>query len=139
MILLLPLRGWLGEAMATEMAFGSAAHAQVATKMVATHVHEVGDSAHFDHDVDQTATSSEAAQAAPQTVSNCAGHGSTEQSHAAGTHCESCPACQACNTVALSPPAVNAAPTISARSQPLSMTARFASAEAVLGQKPPIS
>lgn len=130
LIALLPVRGWVGDAMATGMA-GTPAQQQVATKMVAEHVHEIGAQGHFDHD----AVVAEAGQA----VADCTGHASGEASHAASTHCESCTACQACHTVALSQFVSDLSPVF--RGLTLSSIAadQFSSAEAALGQKPPIS
>lgn len=132
LIALLPVRGWVGDAMATGMAGTPAQHQQqVATKMVAGHVHEVGAQGHFDHD----AVVAQAGQAA----ADCTGHASGVASHAASTHCESCTACQACHTVALSQFASDLSPVV--RGLTLSSIAadQFSSAEAALGQKPPIS
>ena len=135
MIALLPLRGWVGDVMATEMAVPKAAQLQNATEMVATHAQGAGASGHFDH----ASTEPAAAQPVPVPVPDCAGHGAGENSPMADAHCESCAACQACHTVALSPltpvtPSVMAPPAL-----PRSPATHFASATAALGQKPPIS
>ena len=134
MIALLPLRAWVGDAMATEMASGAPAHTQIATEKIASSAHTERAVVAFDH---QSSVQPPAAAAA---ASDCAGHGM----HAPATEvtdapCHSCSACQACHTVALSssvahtdsfykPPALTHAP-----------AAQFASAVAALGQKPPIS
>lgn len=57
----------------------------------------------------------------------------------ATVHCDSCAACQACNTVALSSLTTNAASLWAPPALPHSPAAQFASAVAALGQKPPIS
>lgn len=131
MIALLPIRGWVGDVMATEMASPKATQPANATKMVAAHAHGAGAEGHFDH----VSADAPAAQPAP----DCAGHGAGDSSPAADAHCESCTACQACHTVALSPliPALHAA--TAAPALPRSPAAHFASAPAALGQKPPIS
>lgn len=130
MIALLPLRGWVGDVMATEMASNHASPSQVATEIVANYAHAAGDGAHFDH---------ASAQTEPvQATLDCTGHGAGDNTTANG-HCDSCTACQACHTVTLSPQATDAAPVLSPLAPPHSPVAQFASADAALGQKPPIS
>ena len=51
MIFLLLLRGWVGDAMATGMAAGHLQQAAPATEFIATHIHESGAGAHFDHEM----------------------------------------------------------------------------------------
>jgi hypothetical protein len=131
MIALLPIRGWVGDVMATEMASSRAMLLQDATEMVAVHADGAGAEALFDH----ASMDSPAAQPAP----DCHGHGESTSHPMADTHGESCTACQACHTVALSPltpsmPAAMALPAL-----PRSPAAQFASAVAAPGQKPPIS
>lgn len=76
-------------------------------------------------------------------VPDCAGHAQpadeTPPAHTSAAGCESCTACQACHTVAMSPsaPVLTALP--APRSAPISVAMQFASADAALGQKPPIS
>lgn len=141
MIVLLPLRGWMGDAMATGMATGTVAatsqHRQAATEMVAGHAHAMGSADHFEH---QTAS-----QEPVQALHDCAGHASDQSSHAADSHdnrdghCDSCQACQACHTVALSRTAVILETAFSDPGLPHAAAAQFTSAQAALGQKPPIS
>jgi hypothetical protein len=131
MIALLPIRGWVGEVMATDMASSKASQLQNATKMVAAHVDGAGAGGHFGH----AATDSPMPAAAP----DCAGHGTQEGDPMADAHGESCTVCHACHTVALFPlipamPSPMASPAV-----PRSPAARFASAIAAPGQKPPIS
>ena len=83
--------------------------------------------AHFDH------------EAAAQAVADCASHAAGDTSHTADTHCDSCSACQACHTVALSTTTPDLNPVFHAFTLPRAAAHRFASAEAALGQKPPIS
>ncbi|MDP2032872.1 MAG: hypothetical protein Q8K29_05610 [Polaromonas sp.] len=131
MIALLPIRGWVGDVMATEMAAPKAAQMQNATELVASHAHGTGAGGHFDH----VSIESHVEPPAP----DCAGHGAGASLPLADAHCESCTVCQACHTVALSPliPALHAA--VAAPALPRSPAAHFASATAALGQKPPIS
>lgn len=135
MIALLPVRGWIGDAMATGMATGMAAgqlqHPPEAAKSIASHAHETGMQAHFDHEA--------VAPAAAQAVTDCASHASDGTSHTADTHCGSCSVCQACQTVALSTMAPDLTPVVHRFTRPRAVAPQFASAEAALGQKPPIS
>lgn len=133
MIALLPLRGWVSDAMATGMLASQVQQQQqqTATKKVATHSHEAGTKAHQD-------TETGVAVAAP-TAADCPGHASGAESHAADTHCDSCSVCQACHTVALSPAAAGLTTVFDLRTLPRAAVAQFASAEAALDQKPPIS
>lgn len=138
MIFLLLLRGMVGDAMATGMATGHLQRLAIATEFVAVHVHEAGADGHFDH-----GTSAESMVHLAATPPDCAGHAaggaSDPMSPEASGHCESCAACQACNTVALSPVAAGTDSLAISPALPRSPAARFASAVAALGQKPPIS
>lgn len=131
MIALLPIRGWVGDVMATEMAAPKAEQLENATELLASQAHGTGGYGHFDH---ASVTSQ-----AEQPASDCTGHGTGESLPLADTQCESCTVCQACHTVALSPliPAIHAAMAVPAL--PRSPAAHFASAVTALGQKPPIS
>lgn len=141
MIFLLLLRGWVGDAMATGMAAGHPQQAAPATEFIATHLHESGAGAHFDHEM----TSEPAAPMAHSAAlpPDCAGHASDQTSdplapEAVG-HCESCAACQTCHTVALAPVTASTASLTISPVRSHSPAARFASVIAALGQKPPIS
>lgn len=133
LIALLPLRGWVSDAMATTMVIQQVQKQHsIATKTIANNADKIDSKAHFNTEI--------AVKQAPQTSADCASHVvGTEQLHAADTHCESCSACQACHTVALSPAAVNATAVLNLGTVPPVFIAQFASAEAALGQKPPIS
>lgn len=134
MIALLLLRGWIGEAMATGMALAPLQH-QGATQTIATHTHEISAQAHFDHETAEPEAFYEA-----QAVHDCTGGPASEDpSHAGPAPCDTCAACQACHTVALTPPAASAHPVFSARALPRAKAALFASADTARGQKPPIS
>ena len=122
-ILLLPLRSWLGDAMAMEMA-------QRQATMAATH--EVADphAGHAMHDM--AATGGDDLQMAA---------GDTSHDHPAhAPDCQStCASCQLCHSVALTvwpeAPPMAALP----RAAPRFASAAFASAEPAPGFKPPIS
>ena len=147
MIALLPLRGFAGDVMATEMAIQMAAQATAersqpdsgpthhadATKNVASHADHLGASGHFDSHPEAAATHN-----AATTANACAGHVATEQCHSSDSH-GSCQACQACHTVALSLAFNPVQPVFASSMLPRLAAAQFASAEAALGQKPPIS
>ncbi len=132
MIVLLPLRGWVGDAMATQMA--------------ANAVHHSVEAQAAPHQADGKSAMTDGMPP------DCAGHGAspaadatghpvdqTETDLDAGIVCDSCSTCQACHSVALS---VDSADGLAARllvTAPAGAAVRFASAEAILGHKPPIS
>jgi len=136
MIFLLPLRGWMGDAMATSMA-ASNLHQEVATKTVATHAHETGVESPEKHVHDETDE-----QNSIQALQDCAGHSSAQADQSTPTndgHCGSCQVCQVCHSVALSPAAVMVTAAFNAFALPHTATAQFTSAQLALRQKPPIS
>jgi hypothetical protein len=141
MIFLLLLRGWVGDAMATGMATGHLKRVAPATEFVAAYAHETRADGHFDHEITQK--SAEPLVHSAATPPDCAGHTTGQASdpvpQEATGHCESCAACQACNTVALSPLASSTASLSIPPALPHSPATQFASAIAALGQKPPIS
>ena len=128
LIALLPLRGWVGDAMATQMAAGQIQHQAVQSAAEAGHLHEDVEMAHTSHATETPA------------LHDCAElPADGDNSHAADGHCETCAACQACHTVALTPAAPALPPYFSASTLPLPAADPFASADAALRQKPPIS
>ncbi len=129
MIALLPLRGWVSDAMATGMV--TAQVQQTTAKIVATYADEAGMQAHQDTEV--------VVADASQTAADCSDHAAGGADHAADTHCNSCSVCQACHTVVLSPTPTDGSTAFNPRTLPSAVVAQFASAEAALGQKPPIS
>ena len=130
MIALLPLRGWVSDAMATGMATAQVQQ-QSEAKTAATHAHEAGMNAHQD-------TETLVAEAA-QTAGDCSGHAFGEDEHSDDTHCNTCSACQACHTVALSTSTGELITTFNPRTLPRAAVTQFVSAERALDQKPPIS
>lgn len=131
MIALLPLRGWVSDAMATGMLATQVQQQQTATKIVATHAHEMGTQAHQD--------AGKLVSDAAQTAADCAGHVSGAEPHTADTHCDSCSVCQACHTVALSPTGTDVTAVFNLSMLPWAAIAQFTSAETALGEKTPIS
>jgi hypothetical protein len=127
MILLLPLRGWLGDAMAMDLA-------APAVQAVAVHVasaepaHHGGAEHHADATTPPCHEDAQASAAAHDGGEHPAGHG---HGH--------CTACQICHSVAATHGGT--APAVSAprHAAPATAPARFASAEPRLVAKPPIS
>ena len=129
LIALLPIRGWLGDAMAIEMVRHSLP-ASAAVAMAASS----GDAADAHcHDAMDAADGTDMAN---HTASHDGGPSDNGPDHQG---CDTCTACQVCHTVALGGmPAidtVHSAP----QAPPAAHAARFASAEPAPGLKPPIS
>ncbi len=132
MIALLPIRGWLGDAMAVEMVRHS-------LPTVASLVSETSSSGAMAAEAHchgaMGADSSMDAMADPT-----GSHDSSNDNGADHQGCGTCTACQVCHTVALGgmPPlidTVHSAP----QAPPAAHATRFASAEPAPGLKPPIS
>lgn len=129
MVVLLPLRGWVGDAMAMEL-LGTALPQPAA--MHAMHDGTRGSDAQTD---------------AGQPIAlhaDCPGHAGAANVPAddaahASTDCATCSACQICHSVGLTPivPQLAAAPLTA--SQPQGHALHFSSAERAPGFKPPIS
>ena len=139
MIALLPLRGWAGEVMATEMAstqvVRAKAQAESATELVASDAKIHWTTGTFEG----KKTVFEASHTKTSAIGDCEGHAKVDEAASVAAHCDSCPACQACHTVALSAAAADLNLTFSSRTLLRPAAAHFASATAALGQKPPIS
>jgi hypothetical protein len=135
MIALLPIRGWLGDAMAVEMvrhslpAASLVAEAAPAKAAADAHCHEAMEAA--DGGMDTMAHHAGAHDDGGNSSSN--DHGADHQG------CGTCTVCQVCHTVALGGTPlidiVHSAP----QAPPTAHAARFASAEPAPGLKPPIS
>lgn len=145
MIVLLPLRGLMGDAMATDMAINMAAGVANTTKTIATSAYKTSPGEQFEQKLSLQAAPASSVQA----HSDCGGHVSSEAAASVGAHaaqddaqdehCKACQSCQACHTVAL-PSSLQAVKRGFAA--PLMLptgAARFTSAYSALGQKPPIS
>ncbi len=143
MIALLPLRGWAGEVMATEMASSQIMQARKQTESA---IQNIAVSAHNDW---AKATFGSEKSAFPDenlpiagympAMADCEGHAKAGDAEPADAHCDTCSACQACHILALSVVGFNLSPTFSPRTQPRVAAADFDSATTALGQKPPIS
>ena len=126
MIALLPLRGWVGDAMAMEIAAGTLAESVSALDSDELHARPARVDADFD--------------AANAIHADCPGHASAlDGAPHAASDCKTCADCQICHSVALTPSLPQLAPAAVSAVQPLAATPLFASAERALGFKPPIS
>lgn len=145
MIALLPIRGWLGDAMAVEMAkhslpVAASAAASMATAAADAHCHEAmqaGD--HSGMDMQTSADTDDVP--APFAHATHDTHDRHDNEGAGADHqgCGTCTSCQVCHTVALGGmplvDTVHSAP----QAPPAAHASRFASAEPAQGLKPPIS
>ncbi len=147
MIVLLPLRGWVGDAMAMQMAAGIAGtvtqhmppggQPTPDAEVMVDHDHASGTESHASHSM--------AEQAPAQAMHDCNGHASqndpdTAESTATNDGpCNTCEACQACHTVALSPTPDLRGISFDTPTLAHDLLTSFTSASLALGQKPPIS
>ena len=129
MIFLLPLRGWAGDVMATQMA-GSA----LAIEKGASRAHETGAKASFHQEKQAINISPVVPDCHEQVVS----HSDTANAPT-NDHCNTCAACQSCHTVALSHTSPEIATSFNRPQVRQVIASRFTSADAALGQKPPIT
>lgn len=135
MIALLPLRGWVGDAMAMEMVAATLQQPEIAMNSVASHADMARETTPFE-------TRHEA-----MVHADCPGHAATasgsdtpagSQHLADAADCATCAACQICHTVALTPIPLQMASAALPTVQPQSSSHHFASAERAPGFKPPI-
>jgi len=124
-IVLLPLRGWLGDAMmiapVQQATAGHAMHATAGDAMDAHAMHS---------------TESHAVHAAVEAVVTHDGGDSAHAAHATHTTCDTC---QFCHSVAVTAWPEVPMPAGMPAHAPIAEAMRFASAEAAQGFKPPIS
>ena len=148
MILLLPLRGWMGDAMATSMAAGQLNVMQAAqdkgasaTKSIAAHAHGYwAEDNNHSKNADPHALSDAETLAMAQNAHDCGMQAMVEADSAANptTDCATCASCQACHTVALSPMTEKSIVILKPAAQADAAAQNFASADTALSQKPPI-
>lgn len=146
MIALLPLRGWVGDVMATQMAVeqmreqsgaddtarrGATPSTPSATKSIAAYALFSGAKSTFGHE----RSADHAAVVAP----DCSNHAQSADADSADAGCANCAICQVCHTVGLTETASVTVPESHPETQPRASVSQFASAVAALGQKPPIS
>ncbi|MBK5206847.1 MAG: hypothetical protein JJD98_16030 [Polaromonas sp.] len=135
MIAVLPLRGWMGDAMASEMLRASLRPAQSTTKIIAANAHETGAGSHLG---DEAGASEATQEMAP--AHDCAGQTPEDACPAENAYCASCAAaCQVGQTLALAPVVADLNAVFSAYPLPRAASKAFASADVASGQKPPIS
>ncbi|MDW5443510.1 hypothetical protein [Polaromonas sp. SM01] len=115
MIVLLPARGWVGHAMAMDMAAQQVIMAQTAV------------SAELDTMPEDCPMHAQAADRMDKPAET------------AGTHCNSCDTCELCLALASFSWADGPAHTFAPQAGPLAHGSRFSSADSVPGIKPPIS
>ena len=132
MIALLPLRGWAGDAMATQMASTA-----IAIETGAPRAHEIAAKASFEHKNESVEASKAVPDCHEHLADSLAGQDQSETA-ANSDHCGTCQACQACHTVALSPSALKVSASFTPPQLRPTRNAAFTSAAAALGQKPPI-
>lgn len=124
MLVLLPLRGWVGEAMAMDMMAIQAG----ATQKIAAHAHGISAESTFDVEMQADCHEATGAELSDSTTST-----------STSTHCGTCPLCQMCNSVAAPAPFLALPTPWLPQTQPTTGPARFASATAAFALKPPIS
>ena len=139
MVALLPIRGWVGDAMAMEMASTAAAHASssqhLATLFIANHEDGARTYAPFDMKM------------AAEGHADCPGHaeamptGPDASTAAESGHdaCNACTSCQVCHTVALAATDDVSASNVQHFATPPTLSSPFVSAPPARGFKPPIS
>jgi hypothetical protein len=126
MIVLLPLRGWVGDAMAMDFAAGTQDSTVFAIESEAHHAHPA---------------MADAASHAENTMhADCPDHAaSPDDTLQAASDCDNCTACQICHAVALTPTLPQLTSAALPAAQPPAAAPLFASAERAPGFKPPIS
>jgi hypothetical protein len=132
MIVLLPLRGWIGDAMAVEAATGT----PIAIQSIAVDVHPTLGIMHFEADSGRLDL-----RAGP---SHCPDHASLPEDSSdpdgePAAHGQACTLCQVCHTVAMSADATPLAALPLPVLAPETPFHRFTSALPAPGLKPPIS
>ena len=132
MILLLPLRGLMGDAMATQMSVPALLEQAAVVASSGDH-HAMPTKAHSHRDTAESAVASAA--------HDCFDHASVGQPSSPDVpQCQSCPTCQACSIVALSTPFFAAPFVMPVPIERLqSAVSRFTSADRAPSLKPPIS
>lgn len=119
LVALLPLRGWVGDAMATGM---------LTEQLTAAH-------ATAPNAADATGSESAAHKSSP--AADCHGHEASAEESDSSQH--NCTACNLCHSVAFAPEFSEWQPTSVPAKPPLSGSRSYASADIAAGLKPPIS
>lgn len=136
MIVLMPVRGWMSDVMATQMAGNvAAAVGTVTDEPNAAHHPTAERSSSYGH----KALVAIADAAAAGMSADCIEHASKQADEQTEASCNNCVFCQACHTVALTESGASMVAAFLPSSAPRASLDRFASAEAAIEQKPPIS
>ena len=153
MIILLPLRGWVSNAMATSMAVAqmgaSSQDVDSAIKSRAIQAGKTGTSGGFDGEntvltghPHVMASSTETAHDQgefKEAASDCAGHAGNAENAATSDACGACSACLTCHVSAIQGGTVVLQAFSLPRAAPQLERRHFASADTAVSQKPPIS
>ncbi|MES2976996.1 MAG: hypothetical protein V4731_01110 [Pseudomonadota bacterium] len=123
LIALLPLRGWLGDAMAIDMASVTAASMNAPSQ----------------HPAHQAVSPDTVAEMAHHDCGEAVVHSDNSPGEKQTAACDQCPSCDACHAVGLALGESRAESSALTRAGPASLFQRFASAESFPGNKPPIS
>ena len=140
MIALLPVRGWVGDVMAMDMAMEIVAQKLVTIELVANNVHSTRATGQFNGE-NRPAAQGECAEHAANALihSTSVADGASSADDATSGHCNTCGVCEICHTVAMANPMASNPPDFIPHTLPSIGSTRFASALTALSQKPPIS
>jgi hypothetical protein len=140
MIALLPLRGWVGDAMATQMAVSAHVQQENATESIAVHAHHSGATTHSHDETFSDVKPAPNAGKAPDCHSQhpLTSSKAVEDDPAQG-HCDTCTSCQACFFVALATQSAVQQASPAPHGVPCTSGNTFTSATPAQGFKPPIS
>lgn len=123
LIVLLPVRGWVGDAMAGQML----AQQVAASQSVASTPDSTRTGGHFGHEM-----------AVETDAMPCPDHAAADPHHPPGKACAGCTSCDVCHTVALAPPALLALPGAAPGAPAATTVWRPASVDTRTLDKPPI-
>lgn len=126
LILLLPLRAWVGDAMATQMAVPAPVSLETSA----------GPSYHGDQAASPAHGHLQSA-AVQSTAGDCAGHAQADQGDMA--HCATCAMCQTCHTLAVLHPDAVPDAGLAIAALPQRAVHRFTSADRAPALKPPVA
>ena len=122
LVLLLTLRGWVGDAMAGQMLAQRAAEVAAQAVDSGQHPHSHSVAHGHGHDCDEPVQSAV---------------GSDEAQPQSAVDCSTCASCQMCSSVGLTPPLAVEAPAGFSQPVPRTLQRAYASAEPALAFKPP--
>lgn len=134
MVVLLPLRSWAGDEMATQMA-----SSLIAMQSESVSAHSKQASASFDDKKQVLNTLKATPDCHQNELVQQAAEGNVDKASNPAGHCGTCVACQAFHTVALTPVLPGVAIAFTSPHLRQTSSAMFTSADAALRQKPPIA